>query len=102
METLTEHEIARQMYDILQRHKGQPHYKRLRMRLRDLGKNVNDERQQFRQLQKACRESEELAEELRDGGLGEIAMLNTLMPDAAVGQLVNGFNRLVERHWEDW
>lgn len=102
MDTLNEHEIAQQIYEIIQRHKGQPHYKRLRMRLRELGKNVNDERQQFLQLQKACRESDELAQELRQVGLGDIAMMNTLLPDPAVGQLVNGFNRLVERHWEDW
>ncbi len=102
MDALTEREIARQLYDILQRHKAQPHYKRLRVRLRDLGKNVSDERKQFLQLQKACRESEELARECREAGLGDIAMMNSLMPDAQVGRLVNGFNRMVEGHWEDW
>ncbi len=102
MDALTEQELARQMYDILERHKGQPHYKRLRVRLRDMGKNVSNERKQLLQLQKACRESEELARELREGGIGEIAMMNTLVPSPELGRLVNAFNRMVEQHWENW
>ena len=102
MDVLTERELSRLMHQILQAHKGQPYYRRLRVRLRDMGKNVTNERKQFLQLQKACRESEELARELREAGMGDIAMMNSIVPDPQVGQLVNAFNAMVELHWENW
>ncbi len=89
------------LHDALQRHEGEPFYKRLRVRLREMGSNVLNEQKQFRTLQRACRECPELAEELKEAGLGDIAAMDTLLPDPKTANLIQAFNTMVERHWED-
>ena len=68
----------------------------------DMGQRHKDEIRQFRQLQKACREDQELARELAEAGLGPVATMNTLRPDEKTGRLVQAFNRMIEDHWEDY
>jgi hypothetical protein len=92
--------LVQHLHDAIERHAGEPFYRQLRIRLREMGTNVLNEQGQFRSLQRACRECPELAAELRDLGLGDIAALNTLFPDPRTAELIQAFNTLVERHWE--
>ena len=75
--------------------------KKLRVRVRDLGPDRGDEVQQFRQLQKACRELPALALALRDAGFGDVAAVDARVPDPKTGALVQAFNRFIEARWED-
>ena len=65
----TEKELAGILLEVLTRFEGEPVITRLRLRLKELGHAVNDERHQFQCLQKACREDEPLAQALLDAGI---------------------------------
>ncbi len=97
---MSELEVAKQLYEIFSVFETEPAVKRLRIRLRDLGRNARDEIAQFRVLQKACRESLELAASL--GGLGfvDITEADPRKPDEKTGELIQGFNRMIEDFWE--
>ena len=99
MDTLSDEDLVEQLDEILQRYEG-PILTRLRLRLRELGKNKGDEGQQFRLLQKACRESAELARELEQAGLGQVARMMPHPPTVERGRLVQAFNKIVEERWE--
>ena len=90
------------LHDILEAHKDEPFYKRMRMRLRDMGKNVSNEQAQFRVLQRACRESAELDAELTQAGFPSVATMNTILPEPQTAALIQAFNGTVERYYEDW
>ena len=94
--------VVESLHQILQQHSDEPVYKKLRLRLREMGKNVQNEPAQFRVLQRACRESSELAGELTEAGFGEIPAMSTLTPDTPTADLIQAFNAMVERYWEDW
>lgn len=96
---MTEEEVATALHAALAKFEATPAIKRLRVRLRELGAHVKDETEQLRQLQKACRESPEIAAALRDAGFGDVATRNARQVDAETGALVQGFNRMVETHW---
>lgn len=92
--------LALQMREVIESRTPPDVYERLRTRLRDLGDNVLDEVQQFRQLQKAVNESPELAQALSEAGFGRIDRMDPVVVTADVGRIVQIFNRLVEDHWE--
>jgi hypothetical protein len=94
--------LSETLHGILESHKDEPVYKILRMRLRDMGKNVSNEQAQFRILQKACRESTELDAELTEAGFPGVAMMNTIVPEPQTAALIQAFNTMVERHYENW
>lgn len=89
-------------HDALRAHEGEPAYRRLRLRLREMGKNVSNEQKQFRALQRACNESSEIASSLADAGFEDIASLTVVPPDGRTADLIQAFNAMVERYWEDW
>jgi len=95
---MTENETARAIDRILSDHADDPAVKRLRVRIHELGDNQTDEWEQFRQLQKACRESEALSQAF-ESTLGKLQDLRVGQPEA--GELVQGFNWLIESEWED-
>ncbi len=101
MEKLSDDDLIRVLLEALQANEGPPLI-RLRMRLRDLGKNRGDEGQQFRLLQRACRESPGLALGLEEAGLGKVAEMTPHPPSAERGRLVQAFNVVVEERWEDY
>ncbi len=90
------------LHSILESHKDEPVYKRLRMRLREMGKNVTNEQAQFRVLQKACREDAGLNAQLTEAGFPDIPMMNTIVPQPQTAALIQAFNGMVERYYEDW
>jgi hypothetical protein len=90
------------LHGILESHKDEPVYKRIRMRLREMGKNVSNEQAQFRVLQRACRESAELDAQLTEAGFAGVAMMNTIVPEPQTAALIQAFNGMVERYYEDW
>jgi len=91
-----------QLHDILESRSDEPVYKLLRMRLREMGKNVTNEQAQFRILQRACRESAELDAQLTEIGFSGIATMNTIVPEPQTAALIQAFNGMVERYYEDW
>lgn len=97
---MSEEQVAKRLHEVFAVFDKEPAIRRLRVRLRDLGRNANDEVAQFRLLQKACRESDELAAAL--GGLDYIGIpeVNPRKPDAKSGELIQGFNRMIEDYWE--
>ena len=99
---MTPHETAAVLYEALGPFLEQPVIKRLRLRLRQLGKNVQDETEQFRLLQRAAREEPELAAALESAGLGDITKMAPTGHLPEIGVVVQGFNHLVEQHWEGW
>ena len=101
MDQAAEAQLALFLSALLDRHAAAAPIKRLRLRIRELGDDRADEVQQFRQLQKACRELPELAEALRSAGFGDVAALDPRVPDPKTGALIQAFNRFVEARWED-
>ncbi len=99
MSVPSESDLADRFFAALEPFEHTPPARRMRVRIKDHGYNVIDERKHFRELQKACRESEEIAQALRDAGFGEIATMGLVPPSPATGLLVNAFNRMVEQHW---
>lgn len=77
-----------------------PELRRLKLRLRELGPNARDEVAQFRLLQRAARESQDLSKSLGDKGFGDITAVDPRNPGPLGGALVQAFNRLVEARWE--
>jgi hypothetical protein len=92
-------EVAQRMAAVLAPFADQPVGRKLRLRLRELGDNVLDERKQFRLLQRACQESPPLAAAFETAGFGPVATLDTLRVTPAVGLLVQAFNHVVENLW---
>jgi hypothetical protein len=101
MDQAAESQLATLLSALIERHAATPPIKRLRLRIRELGDNDRDEVQQFRQLQKACRELPEFAQGLKDAGFGDVATLDPRVPDPKTGALVQAFNRFVEARWEE-
>ena len=97
---MSEDQVAAHLREIFTAFDGDPVLRRLRVRLRDLGPNANDEVEQFRLLQHACRESPELAKAIESAALGDVSRMNPRKVDAQTGALVQGFNALVEDLWE--
>lgn len=100
MNTLSESELAAKVGEILTRHESSLIFKRLRVRIRELGNAGNDEVAQFKQLQRACRESPELLADFVDNGFGNLTTANPRAPDAATGAVVQAFNRFIEASWK--
>lgn len=100
MQTPDESAIAALLSEVLAPFEAQPVIRKLRVRLRDLGDNSRDEVAQFRQLQRAVKESPELAKAFVDKGFGDITVVDPRRPGAVGGALVQAFNRLVESRWE--
>lgn len=100
MDSNVETQFAEAIRAVIEPLAATPPIKRLRVRLRDLGKDQRDEVTQFRQLQKACREDPKLAQAFAAAGFGDVAAADPRLPDPKVGALVQAFNRFVETHWE--
>ena len=101
MDKLSDEDLVVILLEVLHKHEGPP-LARLRLRLRELGKNKGDEGQQFRLLQKACRESADLARDLEEAGLGQVALMQPHPPSVERGRLVQAFNVVVEQRWEGY
>lgn len=95
-----EAQLAEAIRAILEPRAATPLVKRLRVRLRDLGKDQRDEVTQFRQLQKACREAPELAQAFAAAGFGDVTSVDPRVPDPKTGAFIQAFNRFVETFWE--
>lgn len=102
MSETNERDLVLGLHTVLGRHIDAPVGRRLRLRLREQGKNVRDEVRQFRLLQRACRESPELAAELAEIGLEGVATWPVMPPDPRTGAAIQAFNTLVEELWEDF
>ena len=100
MSKQTTEQLVEVMALILEGRGTTPAVRRLQLRLRDLGKNTKDEVLQFRQLQKACREDPELAEELASVKITDIATRDVISPDEDTARFIQAFNEMLEEHWE--
>ena len=100
MQTPDESSIAALLSEVITPFEAQPVIRKLRVRLRELGDNARDEVAQFRQLQRAVRESPELAKAFVDKGFGDLTAVDPRNPGALGGAVVQAFNRLVEERWE--
>lgn len=96
---MDEETLAGEFARVLGGFEGQPILKRLKIRLNEADGDRNDEVAQFRQLQRACRESAELDAALTAAGLGPLQTMNPRDTDPKVGALVNAFNRFLEANW---
>ena len=84
---------------VLVQFESQPIGRRLKVRIQELGANARDEVAQFRQLQRACRESPELAAAFAAAGFGDFSTVDPRQPNPVVGAITNAFNRFVEARW---
>lgn len=100
MQTPDESTIAALLSEVITPFEAQPVIRKLRVRLRELGDNARDEVAQFRQLQRAVRESPELAKAFSDKGFGDLTAVDPRNPGRLGGAVVQAFNRLVEDRWE--
>lgn len=100
MQTPDESSIAALLSEVITPFEAQPVIRKLRVRLRELGDNARDEVAQFRQLQRAVRESPELAKSFSDKGFGDLTAVDPRNPGPLGGAVVQAFNRLVEERWE--
>ncbi len=100
MSAQSEEQLAEAMGLVLLGMEQTPTIKRLKLRLRDLGRNARDEVRQFRQLQKACRADQELAGALAAVGAADLPDRDLRVPSDETGRLIQAFNRMVEKHWE--
>lgn len=91
--------LAAHLQSVLVQFESQPIGRRLRVRLKELGPNAHDEVAQFRQLQRACRESPELAAAFAAAGFGDFSTVDPRQPNPVVGAISNAFNRFVEARW---
>ena len=93
--------LAGQVAALLARFEPTPIFKRLRLRVRELGDDQRDELLQFKQLQRACRESPELLDAFKAAGFGDLTKADARSPDAPTGAVIQAFNRFVESRWEE-
>ncbi len=100
MDAKHEAELAAAVGAILTRFEPTPIIKRLKVRLRELGDDVRDEVAQFKQLQRACRESPDLSRAFEAEGFGDLTRVDPRAPDARAGAVIQAFNRFVEARWE--
>lgn len=100
MQTPDESSIAALLSEVITPFESQPVIRKLRVRLRELGDNARDEVAQFRQLQRAVRESPALAKAFSDKGFGDLTAVDPRNPGPLGGAVVQAFNRLVEGRWE--
>lgn len=100
MQSPDESSIAALLAEAIAPFEAEPVIRKLRVRLRELGPNARDEVAQFRHLQRAARESVELAKSLHDKGFGDVTAVDPRNPGPLGGALVQAFNRLVETRWE--
>jgi hypothetical protein len=101
MQVPDERAVSAMLAEVLGPFEAQPVGRRLRTRLRELGANARDEVAQFRLLQKALRESPELAKALHDKGFGDLTAVDPRAPGPVGGALVQAFNRFVETRWRE-
>jgi len=78
-----------------------PALRRLRIRLDEAGENSLNEVRQFRLLQKACREDGAVQEALDVVGWSAVAGRPTVGGTAETGAMIQAFNTMIERHWEE-
>lgn len=78
---------------------GTPDFKRLRLRVRELGDDQHDEVAQFKLLQRVCRENPAVRAAFEALGLGDLTKANARAPDAKTGAVVQAFNRFIETRW---
>lgn len=96
----SEQRVAEVLYEVVQAFQDEPVWKRMRMRLRELGANCKDEQKQFRVLQRACREDAEFKVTL-DARVGfDITAFDPRKPDPRMGLMMQGFNHMVEDMWD--
>jgi len=69
----------------------------LKIRIAELGEVQKDEVLQFRQLQRVCRESADLASAFEAAGFGTIVLMNPRSVDSQTGRVVQAFNRYVRQ-----
>lgn len=87
--------------EILRRFESTPPLRRLKVRVRELGANARDEVAQFKLLQRACKESPDLAAAFANAGYGDVTALDLRHLDAATGAMVQAFNKFIEARWAE-
>ena len=100
MDAPQEAALAAAIEATLRRFDGSLGFKRLRVRVRELGENHRDEVAQFKQLQRTCRENPDILAAFAELGLGDLTKANPRAPDAKTGAVIQAFNRFVEKSWE--
>ena len=93
---MDEEVLATRLAEVLSRYKAEPAYRRLVVRVKELGENQRDETLQARELQRACRDLPALGRELAAIGFGDVAAMDFRHVTAESGRLVQAFNRLIE------
>lgn len=93
--------LAATLRVVIDHFEGQPFYRRMRLRIRELGENAKDEQAQFRVLKRACRDEPALAERLMKRGFPNPLDVNSRVPEGLEGALIQAFNHVIERDWED-
>lgn len=101
MDAPQEASLAAAIAAILHRFDGSVGFKRLRVRVRELGDNQRDEVAQFKLLQRACRENPEVLTAFAEAGFGDLTKANPRAPDAKTGAVIQSFNRFIETVWEE-
>ncbi len=94
--------VAERMSGVFEAFEDEPVLGRLRVRLRELGRDQRDELLQFRLLQRACREEPRLGEALCEAGFDVLAEAGHGAISPEGGSIVQVFNRMIEERWEDW
>ena len=97
---MTEQTDATQLHAVLGPFLDQPVGRRLKVRLRELGDDCRDEWEQFRLLQRACREDAALDDAVPAAGFSRPTKLSRIKPSPELGRLVQAFNLFVETHLE--
>lgn len=101
MDARQESDLSAAIAAILERFATSVIFKRLRLRVRELGDNQRDEVAQFKQLQRACREAPDLQKAFIDAGIGDLTRADPRAPDVKTGAVIQAFNRFVEARWEE-
>jgi hypothetical protein len=94
-----EENIAVQFQEILAPFKGGVTQKRMALWLKKLGRNAKDEVLQFRVLQRACSENEELKAAFEAAGFGDITEIDTIHVTPQTARLIQAFNHMIESRW---
>lgn len=79
-----------------------PVFRRMLLRLENLGSPVKDEVEAFKVLQRACNEEGAIAEGLAARELIDPRDCDTRRPSAEVGRLVQGFARFIDENGVRW
>ncbi len=99
MKNLSEQDLAALLDRTLITRRSTPAVIKMRLRLKENTGEL-DEVQQFKILQRFCREDSSLDRALQKIGLPSIASLSLQPVSPEAGRLIQAFNRMLEIHWD--